>query len=505
MDKLQFGSFDEEKDLELVFDENSGYGEPNNEDETRRQLSKPLTELRDYVNNTVTVNSVDMTQAYQLGLDRNRVIKYRTGPGDSWKETHSAGHTVVDENDVELEPKLRIQFVGATAWNDGTTTYIEGLKGDTGPRGLQGPPFMLKGRVDSVEALSRILNPSIGDAYMVGNTQSERDNIYLYGNSSPTALTGSWIYLGNYLQSGAVGPQGPQGEGLNVLGLYGTLADLQTAHPTGEAGDAYAVGTSSSNEIYIWNSNEWTSIGPIKGDTGPRGEDGYGVPGEGTEGQILTRYGTGEEDYEWTDPPIDTVYTPTSDNAQSGGAVQTAIQSLFPADSLYVTSTNVNPNSASSLGFGQWTLVDKEFAEEIISSTDDGFNLANYFTINSDNVTSVSDFKLYRSGKQVRITMKVLTKIKFVAKTTYSLGTFVLSGLGIKNTFKETDAVNQYGSGLYMSVRMLMDGADPKLNKVRTDGDVSASNTIRIDISPIITKDDMENSACDKFYWRRTS
>lgn len=44
--------------------------------------------------------------------------------------------------------------------------------------------------------------------------------------------------------AGATGPTGPRGlpgAGITILGLYGTIEDLQTAHPTGSAGDAYAV------------------------------------------------------------------------------------------------------------------------------------------------------------------------------------------------------------------------------------------------------------------------
>ena len=55
--------------------------------------------------------------------------------------------------------------------------------------------------------------------------------------------------------------------GLEVLGLYATLEALQTAHPTGTAGNAYAVGTESSNIIYLWDAatSAWVSIGSIKG------------------------------------------------------------------------------------------------------------------------------------------------------------------------------------------------------------------------------------------------
>jgi hypothetical protein len=61
-----------------------------------------------------------------------------------------------------------------------------------------------------------------------------------------------------------------------VKGLYANLSDLIAAHPTGEAGDAYAVGSAEDNDIYIWSivSSAWVNIGPLRGEKGDPGEDG---------------------------------------------------------------------------------------------------------------------------------------------------------------------------------------------------------------------------------------
>ena len=75
---------------------------------------------------------------------------------------------------------------------------------------------------------------------------------------------------------------------LSILGLYATLEELESAHPSGAAGDAYAVGTATDNLIYIWDvlSTSWQSIGSLKGPQGERGEPGpQGIQGEiGPEG-----------------------------------------------------------------------------------------------------------------------------------------------------------------------------------------------------------------------------
>ena len=75
---------------------------------------------------------------------------------------------------------------------------------------------------------------------------------------------------------GPAGPQGDKGDpgdSYTVKGLYATLADLQTAHPTGSAGDAWFVGTAEDNVVYQWDVDQaaWVNVGALKG---PQGETG---------------------------------------------------------------------------------------------------------------------------------------------------------------------------------------------------------------------------------------
>lgn len=105
------------------------------------------------------------------------------------------------------------------------------------------------------------------------------------GDPGPAGPQGELGPAGPKGDPGPEGPQGPQGEpgkdgtSFQVLGRYDTLGDLTSAHPTGTAGDAYAVGEETT-EIYIWDvdGNTWENIGPLEGPAGPQGETGEPGP-----------------------------------------------------------------------------------------------------------------------------------------------------------------------------------------------------------------------------------
>ena len=66
--------------------------------------------------------------------------------------------------------------------------------------------------------------------------------------------------------------KGDKGDPITWKGQYDTLEDLQEAHPTGEDGDAYLVGS----HLYWWDSDTstWVDAGSIQGPEGPTGPTG---------------------------------------------------------------------------------------------------------------------------------------------------------------------------------------------------------------------------------------
>ena len=188
----------------------------------------------------------------------------------------------------------------STDWHDYNWSYFKGEKGDTGAKGDTGPSG-----ADGISALSK--GKWTSELVEDNGGSLPQSSIVMMGDGSyiskkATALPPFFTYLspagkryvlagGGYLLNGKVnnewnlvarhgtdgidgapgptGPQGPKGEpgtGVSILGNYDTLAQLQAAHPTGSASNAYMVG----KNIYVWNVqyNQWRDAGQFKGDDG---------------------------------------------------------------------------------------------------------------------------------------------------------------------------------------------------------------------------------------------
>jgi hypothetical protein len=77
--------------------------------------------------------------------------------------------------------------------------------------------------------------------------------------------------------TGATGAQGIPGVGVTIYGSYADYNALVAAHPTGNPGDGYIVG---SGDLYVWNSetSSWENVGNLEGPTGPTGQSGATGP-----------------------------------------------------------------------------------------------------------------------------------------------------------------------------------------------------------------------------------
>ena len=88
MNKLSYGSYSSDI-TDIAFSSTNGYTDPSSELETRKQLSTPLKEIKDFVNNTVPVDSND--NAVQLVVTEENKLQYKTDPGSTPVDIEASG------------------------------------------------------------------------------------------------------------------------------------------------------------------------------------------------------------------------------------------------------------------------------------------------------------------------------------------------------------------------------------------------------------------------------
>ena len=145
----------------------------------------------------------------------------------------------------------------------------QGEQGPQGPQGEQGP--------QGIQGTAGVVGPQglQGEASTVAGpqgTQGETGPQGLTGETGPQGPQGTQGETGPQGIQGETGPQGATGTGVEILGSYATLAELQTAHPTGNVGDSYLI----LGDLYVWDSvnSDWQNVGTIQGPQGATGATG---------------------------------------------------------------------------------------------------------------------------------------------------------------------------------------------------------------------------------------
>ena len=162
-------------------------------------------------------NNFPYSNVHELNL--NWIIEKMKYLIDQWE---SYGTTVDADAVAGLAPAVTV----TGDLKEGLTFHFTLVKGDEGPEGPQG-----------VSIVSATMNAS----YQL-----------TLNFSDGTSWTSPSL-------------RGATGAGLMILDEYATLADLQTAHPTGDSGDAYLVGTSPNFTLYIWSASSaaWVDGGAL--------------------------------------------------------------------------------------------------------------------------------------------------------------------------------------------------------------------------------------------------
>ena len=179
---------------------------------------------------------------------------------------------------IQGEQGLQGERGEAFTYEDFTSAQLEALRGPQGLQGIQGERGLQGERGQSGERGPQG-DPGTAATVKVGSvtTGAAGSNAAVTNSGNANAAV-----LNFTIPRGATGERGPQGDpgadgkSFTVNGRYDTLAALKAAHPSGSAGEAYAVGSVESNIIYVWNDdlNDWDPIGALQGPVGPAGADG---------------------------------------------------------------------------------------------------------------------------------------------------------------------------------------------------------------------------------------
>ena len=267
------------------------------------------------------VRSADLTAIKYIRLGADNTLQ-TSADNSTWTTIASSGHIIYDKDGNALPQRSRLKFANSVVTDDGTCTIVNGIKGDkgdtgaTGATGAKGDTGATGTKGDKGAAWVPSLD-SLGNlTFTLTDSETPPPANNIRGPQGPQGVQGPQGAAGPKGDQGIQGPQGPQGiqgpqggtgptgaegpqggagptgaqgqkgdDGANgndfvVKALYATLLALQTAHPTGSAGDAYAVGTTADNTIYIWNvdTSAWADIGALQGPQGSQGPTGATGP-----------------------------------------------------------------------------------------------------------------------------------------------------------------------------------------------------------------------------------
>lgn len=348
------------------------------------------------------ISSDDITN---MRLNTDLAIEVSQDGGTTWRGTASSGHRIMDGSGTIYSQRSRMQFSNNVTIQDdepNNATKILIQPGDKGDKG------------DA--ATITIGNVQSGATPAVTNSGSATDAIFNFtfpkgddGNAATiqvgTVTSGSSASVTNRGTSSAAifdftlpkGDKGDTGQGINVLGEYATLADLEAAHPTGNPGNAYMVGTTNPKDLYIWDvvNNQWSNEGALQGVKGDTGDAATITVGSVSAGSVMSVTNSGTVNNAILDFVLQ-----KGDKGDQGNAGTIAVGNVTSGQTASVTNTGTS--TAAVFDFvlpqgptgpqGNPTVVNGKSGNNItLVGTDVGKKLTATLTAGSTSVTFTDD------------------------------------------------------------------------------------------------------------------
>ncbi len=153
----------------------------------------------------------------------------------------------------------KVYIYDGTAWK---LMLVDGNDGVDGAKGDNGYSVYI-----TYNDSATIPNKPTGNGTTNGwHTEATSSSVWMSQKVAPSVTEGEW---GNPIKikgdAGAPGRDGKDGTSISIKGSYGSKAELDKAHPSGNAiGDSYIV----AGDLYIWDGTEFKNMGKIKGADG---------------------------------------------------------------------------------------------------------------------------------------------------------------------------------------------------------------------------------------------
>lgn len=183
--------------------------------------------------------------------------------------------------------------------------------------------------------------------------------------------------------------------------------------------------------------------------------------------------------------------------AFNGYTIETFLNKIYPIGAIYESSSNTNPSA--NFG-GTWSLVDKQF--KYTNST----SVSDYITLDSTNCSGVTG-NIVWNGHVIWCRLEFTPSVA-ITDTTLSMFTFDLNKLGVTQLYVgKYSSMSDAGQSVFsfsISSQGIFSTTDI-IVRDKSDASLEVGYTLSCEFSLYTNPSLMLDSACDKFYWKRTA